>query len=95
MAAVSYYGLWDGPHDVGDSNWRAFTMLGGPSLPFQECRLAHIIPASTPETVVNDVAEFLHLDRDPMFLTTPRAYLLLPSVLEKAYDRDAVIFCPL
>ena len=97
LDVLRFYGL-DGelPLSVDDpplrgKPWTAFTMLsvpGAPPLPLQDCTLSHIWPAKR-ETEADVIA--VNLKLDAMFYTSPRNFLVLPKVVEVAFDREAVI----
>ena len=90
IAAVNFYGLWDGPHGDGDV-WRVRTMIpAAGSILFSDCTAAHIYPRKSPFSA--DLAGELSLPDD--FMTDPRGLLLLPKSVEQAYDRQGIVLAP-
>ena len=85
--AVMYYFGVMAPPPVG----KAYTMLGEVDVnEHSHCALAHIYPKRAPH--VRELAQQLRLKED--FLTDPRCCLLLPTVVEVAMDREAVVLAP-
>jgi TolA-binding protein len=94
--AIEFYGLGGPFLDDDKGSWRARTMLmldGEADVPFQQARLAHIYPRSTPDDVVDDLVASLHIT-DPYWLNNPRSFLVLPPIVELAFDREAILLLP-
>lgn len=89
LAALQYYGLGTGMYDAAHQPWSAATMLGSEPVDFVDAKLAHIYPRSTADDVVDALGSQLRLP--VLFLTEPRSFLILPPVVEVAYDREAIL----
>ena len=90
IAAVDFYDLWEGPHGDADA-WRVRTMIPvAGSVSFRDCTAAHIYPRNAEFPA--ELATALALPED--FMASPRSLLLLPKVVELAYDRHAIVLVP-
>ena len=95
---IDFYGLW-ASHDTDRKTWTVYPMLsmdepvdGKPvPVPFNDAILAHVWPSKgSGETTA--VAKLLGLAHD--FSVQPRNFLILPKLLEAAFDSDAMLLLP-
>ena len=97
ILTIEYYGLWAST-ESDETSRMVYTMLpvaaaapGAPpvAVPFKDAILSHIWPAKADP---RGIAQLLHLESG--FNVEPRNFLILPKVIEKAFDADDLLLLP-
>ena len=90
-ATIEFYGLGVDLSGDDPAQWTARTMASSDTVPFADCTLAHIWPASM-AWHADELASELRLPDG--FYTHPRNFLVLPKLLEVSFDKMGVLLIP-